>query len=129
MLRFVTVEGRRQKRKRRSGRQQQGKQDIQPGLPADGADLAPRPQQDGVHTHRLRRPPRHHVQCAPPRVHLQPRPGEHAPRRQLPAVRQGRLLVVATAVYSLSGDPFSVSTFAPHHSCFSGVVLYCLVVS
>lgn len=101
-----TGEGRIQERNGGLGKRGQGEEDVQPGLPAHGANVAAGPQQNGVHPHRLRRPEGNHVQPPPsPPVHLQPRPGEHAARRRFPPVRQGPVPV--------SAAQFTVPSFAP----------------
>ncbi|KAE8716212.1 hypothetical protein F3Y22_tig00110156pilonHSYRG00574 [Hibiscus syriacus] len=52
---------RRIQQERKHEERQQSQQDVQPRLPADGADLAPRTQQNGVHTRRFSRAPGNNV--------------------------------------------------------------------
>lgn len=87
--------------------ERENQQDAGQGLQAHGADVAAGPQQDGVHPHRLRRPPGHPVQRPPAGgVHqVQPRPGEHAPGRRLPAVRAGRGLILILILAVRIPDP------------------------
>ncbi|KAK8521207.1 hypothetical protein V6N13_077322 [Hibiscus sabdariffa] len=82
-------------------------QDVQPRLPADGADLAPRTQQNCVHTHRFSRAPGHNVQRAPSRVELQPGSREHAVSRRLSPVRECPIVSTATGILHVPGS-------APH---------------
>lgn len=105
----------RKQRRREWRRQRSGEQNAEPGLRSDGADVAAGTQQDGVHTHGVCCIARHHVQCAPPpRVHLLPGPGEHAPRRWFSTVRQIRCILFFHIL----------STSTPHCSRFSSPFLY-----
>lgn len=51
-------------------RGRQGEQDVQQGLPADGANVASGEEQNGIHTHRFGGVASHNVQCAPTRVQV-----------------------------------------------------------
>lgn len=120
-------DGRWQKRNERRRRRRSCEQNAEPGLPADGADVAAGPQQDGIHSHRLRRIARHNVQRAPPaREHLLPGPGEHAPRGRLSAVRQVQFLVVISGgLFSSSSDSTpddSFLSFAVAHLHWLGIL-------
>ena len=76
------AQGRVQKRDGGQAHDREGEQDVQQGLPAHGADVAARPEQNGVHPNGLGCVAGHHVQRAPPtRVHVQPGPREHAAGR------------------------------------------------
>ncbi|KAE8662179.1 equilibrative nucleotide transporter 3-like [Hibiscus syriacus] len=74
-------------------------QDVQQRLPADGADMAPHTQQNGVHTNRIGRAPGHNVHRAPSRVKLQPGSIEHAVSRRFSPVRECPVVSTATGVF------------------------------
>ncbi|KAK8657264.1 hypothetical protein V6N13_035514 [Hibiscus sabdariffa] len=119
-----------QEREHDDERRQPSQQDVQPRLPADGADLAARTQQNGLHTHRFSRAPGNDVQCPPSRVELQPGPREHAVSRRFYPVRECPIVSTATAIFHVpgfaapnlaltvgvapvSGEPV-IGLFAPH---------------
>lgn len=70
---IITAQGRDEQKRNDGGQEheREGEQDVQPGLPAHGADVAAGEEQDGLHTNRLGRTARHNVQRSPTaRVHV-----------------------------------------------------------
>lgn len=115
---IITAKRREQERNSRT-RRQQGKQDVQQGLPADGADVAPGAQQNGVHPHRFSRVAGHNVQLAPTsRVQVQPWSREHALGRWFSSVRKNPIFIVFTITAAKCSCCFS-SIFTPNHFVFS----------
>ncbi|KAK8569613.1 hypothetical protein V6N13_046662 [Hibiscus sabdariffa] len=101
---FCTAQRRIQQEREHEHGERPSEQDVQPRLPADGADLAPRAQQNSVHTHRFGRAPGHNVQRAPSRVELQPGSREHAVSRRLSPVRECPIVSTATGILHVPGS-------------------------